>query len=55
MKQWKCIMCSFIYDEELGLPDSGIAPGTAWYSLPNVWVCPGCGSYKAYFKKMFTD
>ncbi len=30
MKKWQCIVCGFIYDEEEGLPDEGIAAGTAW-------------------------
>jgi len=25
-----CLICGFIYDEEAGLPDEGIAPGTRW-------------------------
>ncbi|MBF0380646.1 MAG: rubredoxin [Magnetococcales bacterium] len=53
MKLWKCIICKFTYNEELGLPDSGVTPGTTWYKLPSGWLCPKCGSYKAYFKKMF--
>ncbi|MCG6935844.1 MAG: rubredoxin, partial [Proteobacteria bacterium] len=28
MKKWQCIICNFIYDEELGWPNDGIAPGT---------------------------
>ncbi|MCX7232761.1 MAG: rubredoxin, partial [Burkholderiales bacterium] len=30
MKTWICIVCGFIYDEAAGLPEEGIAPGTAW-------------------------
>ena len=29
-KTWMCLICGYIYDEEKGLPDEGIAPGTRW-------------------------
>lgn len=29
MRKWQCVVCGFIYDEALGLPDEGIAPGTS--------------------------
>ncbi|MBI3230362.1 MAG: rubredoxin, partial [Burkholderiales bacterium] len=28
MKKYQCIICAFIYDEALGMPEDGIAPGT---------------------------
>ena len=28
-KSWMCLICGWIYDEEAGLPDEGIAPGTS--------------------------
>jgi rubredoxin len=27
-KTWMCLICGFVYDEAVGLPDEGIAPGT---------------------------
>ena len=27
MKKWVCIVCGYVYDPEIGDPDSGIAPG----------------------------
>lgn len=29
MKKWQCVVCGYIYDEALGVPEEGIAPGTA--------------------------
>ena len=29
-KSWVCIICGWVYDEEAGAPDDGIAPGTRW-------------------------
>ena len=41
--------CGYIYDPELGDPDGGIAPGTAWEDIPEDWVCPVCGLGKDAF------
>ena len=47
--QWMCGPCGFIYDEALGLPDHGIAPGTPFAAIPDDWVCPDCGLGKPDF------
>ncbi len=47
--KWQCFFCGEIYDEELGHPASGIAPGTRWEDVPEDWICPGCGAMKADF------
>jgi rubredoxin len=43
-------MCGWIYDEALGVPEEGIAPGTAWEDVPEDWSCPVCGSSKDDFE-----
>jgi len=43
MKKYECVTCGYIYDPELGDPDSGIEPGTAFEDIPEDWVCPLCG------------
>ena len=50
MKSWQCIVCGFIYDEAKGLPEDGIAPGTAWADVPENWECPDCGVAKSDFE-----
>ena len=40
MKKYKCQVCGYIYDPEVGDPDNGIEPGTAFEDLPDDWVCP---------------
>lgn len=40
IKKYECEVCAYIYDPELGDPDGGIAPGTAWGELPEDWVLP---------------
>ena len=50
MKKWQCMVCGFIYDEELGLSNEGIAPGTRWDEIPEDWSCPDCGVSKEDFE-----
>ena len=49
MKKWKCNFCGYMYDEELGDPDEGLAPGTRWEDIPDDWFCPDCGASKSDF------
>ena len=42
MKKYKCQVCGYIYDPEVGDPDNGIEPGTAFEDLPDDFVCPLC-------------
>lgn len=51
MEKWTCIVCGYVYDEAIGDPDSGIAPGTKFEDLPDDWVCPVCGVSKDQFEK----
>ena len=50
MKKYVCTICGYIYDEEKGDPDGGIAPGTKFEDIPDDWVCPVCGASKAAFE-----
>ncbi|MCR6631280.1 MAG: rubredoxin [Magnetospirillum sp.] len=52
MKKYVCVVCGFVYDPALGLPDEGIAPGTAFEDIPDDWSCPDCGVAKADFEPM---
>lgn len=49
-KTYMCVICGFIYDEEKGWPDDGIAPGTRWEDVPLTWTCPDCGAGKDDFE-----
>jgi rubredoxin len=49
-KKYRCQECEHLYDEELGDPDSGLAPGTLWDDIPDNWACPICGAPKSFFK-----
>ena len=49
MKSYQCVVCGFIYDENVGMPEDGIAAGTRWSDIPDSWECPDCGVSKADF------
>lgn len=49
---YKCMACGYIYDPEIGDPDSGIAPGTKFEDIPDTWVCPLCGVGKDMFEQI---
>lgn len=48
MEQYLC-PCGYLYNEELGCPSDGIAPGTKFEDIPDDWHCPVCGLTKDYF------
>lgn len=48
---YKCTVCGYIYDPEVGDPDSGIKPGTPFEEIPDDWVCPVCGVGKDQFEQ----
>jgi len=52
MAKYKCTVCEYVYDPELGDPDGGIAPGTPFEKIPDDWVCPVCGAAKSEFEKI---
>ena len=50
MKTYQCIVCGFIYEESVGMPDEGIPAGTRWADIPEDWECPDCGVAKSDFE-----
>jgi len=51
MDKYVCSICHYEYDPAAGIPDAGIAPGTAFEDLPDDFVCPLCGVGKELFEK----
>ena len=45
--QYICLDCGWIYDEALGIPERGIAPGTKWEQLPDDFKCDECDVRKS--------
>ena len=46
-----CTVCGYVYDEEAGAPEAGIAPGTKFEDLPDSFACHMCGVGKDMFEK----
>lgn len=51
MAKYVCGACGFEYDEQVGIPERGIAPGTKFEDLPEDFDCPRCGVGKELFEK----
>lgn len=47
--KYVCELCGWVYDEELGDPENGIAAGTKFDELPDDFECPLCGAGKDSF------
>ena len=52
MEKYICEPCGYEYDPEIGDPENGIEPGTAFEDLPDDWECPVCGVGKDMFQKV---
>jgi len=50
MEKYVCPECGYVYDPEVGDPEHGIPPGTAFKDLPADWHCPYCGVDKESLK-----
>lgn len=49
LMKYVCDVCGWVYDEAVGDPDNGIAPGTKWEDLPEDFQCPLCSVGKDQF------
>ena len=54
-KKYECTICGWIYDEATGVPELGIAAGTAWEDVPDDFECPDCSIDKSYFDVLPND
>ncbi|MEI6049277.1 MAG: rubredoxin [Bacteroidota bacterium] len=50
MERYKCVICGYIYDPEVGDPSEGIEPGIPFSDLPEGYICPVCGAGKDEFR-----
>ncbi|MEM6318899.1 MAG: rubredoxin [Bacteroidota bacterium] len=48
----QCEDCLTIYDENIGMPELGIPPKTAFADLPEDFACPVCENEKESFQKV---
>lgn len=49
--KYVCTLCGFVYDEDQGYEEGGIAPGTKFADLPDDFECPLCGAKKDIFEE----
>jgi rubredoxin len=49
-KVWLCVLCGFMYEEAVGMPNEGIPAGTRWADIPDDWICPECSATKIDFE-----
>ena len=49
--KYTCEVCGWVYDENEGSEEHGIAPGTKWEDIPEDFICPLCGAGKDQFSK----
>ena len=50
--KYRCEICHYVYDPEIGDPDNGIEPGTSFEDIPDNWFCPECGAAKTQFESV---
>ena len=50
--KYVCDVCGYVYDEQLGEPENGIAPGTKFEDLPEDYACPLCAVGKDMFSEV---
>jgi hemerythrin-like domain-containing protein/rubredoxin len=52
MALYRCRLCGYVYNEDIGDPKGGVKAGTAFAELPKDWVCPICGARQDQFEKI---
>ncbi len=52
MKSFRCKVCGYIYDPQVGDPDNGVDPMTPFEDLADDWICPICGVGKDEFEEV---
>lgn len=55
MSRHRCAYCDHVYDQTQGDPESDIAPGTPFESIPDDWQCPVCGAAKQDYHRLDAD
>ena len=52
MKKYRCLVCGYEYDPEIGDPENGVPVGMIFEDIPDSWVCPVCGAGKDQFEEI---
>jgi len=49
-KKYRCLLCGYVYDPEVGDASGSVPAGTSFEDLSGDWVCPLCGAPKDQFE-----
>ena len=52
MDKYRCTVCDYVYDPEIGDTENGVDAGTSFDALSDDWLCPVCGADKKEFEKV---
>jgi rubredoxin len=52
MKKYRCDICGYVYDPDMGDDSADIPAGTAFDDLPDDYECPVCAAEKDDFSEM---
>jgi len=52
MTKWRCSICGWIYDPDVGDPRGKVDAGTPFEDLDEEYRCPKCGAMKKFFQKV---
>jgi rubredoxin len=52
MEKYICTVCGYIYDPEVGSPETTVNSGTDFKDIDKKWVCPACGASKDFFEEL---
>jgi len=48
--KYKCSVCGYLYEPDLGDPDGGAPAGAEFKVVYGGWTCPICGASKGQFE-----
>jgi GntR family transcriptional regulator/MocR family aminotransferase len=51
-RRFMCRGCYYVYEEQNGLPQQNIPPGTVFGLIADSWRCPDCGTEKTNFRPL---
>ena len=52
MDKYKCKICGYVYNPEIGDPIFGIKEATPFEKLPAHWLCPVCSANSEEFEQI---
>ena len=50
--RYKCVVCGYVYDPEIGDIKGEVSKNTIFEQLPDSWHCPICREHKEKFRRV---